>query len=134
MGGVDISTFNLWAVLLAAVSMFLVGGLWYSGPLSQIWLRETKLKPKDIEGGVGLSFGGTFLLSLLAAFILAFFIGKEGDASFGAFAGLTVGIWIATALGTNYLFERKSFTLFLINAGYNLIGFTVMGAVIGQWL
>lgn len=134
MEGIDPSTFNYWAVFLAAVSMFLVGGIWYSGPLSQAWMKETGLKPKDIQGGVGLSFGGTFLLSLLAALVLAFFVGTEADMYFGAFAGLMVGIWIATALGTNYLFERKSLKLFLINAGYNLIGFTVMGAIIGQWL
>jgi hypothetical protein len=134
MEGLDLSTLNYWAVLLAALSMFMVGGIWYSGPLSKVWLRETGLKGKDLQSGVALSFGGTFLLSLLAAFILAMFIGTEADAYFGAFAGLMVGVWIATALGTNYLYERKSLTLFLINAGYNLIGFTVMGAVLGQWL
>ncbi|MCO4255218.1 DUF1761 domain-containing protein [Pseudarthrobacter sp. HLT1-5] len=34
-------------------------------------------------------------------------------------------------MGVNYLFERRSLTLFAINAGYNIVTFTAMGAIIG---
>ncbi|HEY9355651.1 MAG TPA: DUF1761 domain-containing protein [Arthrobacter sp.] len=33
--------------------------------------------------------------------------------------------------GFNYLFERRSLTLFAINASYNVVAFTAMGAIIG---
>ncbi|HEY8511789.1 MAG TPA: DUF1761 family protein [Cyclobacteriaceae bacterium] len=36
-------------------------------------------------------------------------------------------------IGTTYLFERKSFTLFAINAGYSVVTLTVIGIIIGAW-
>jgi hypothetical protein len=49
-------------------------------------------------------------------------------------AGALAGIgWVATAIGVNYLFERKSFRLFLINAGYMAVSLTIMGAILGAW-
>lgn len=42
--------------------------------------------------------------------------------------GLT---FVAAAFGINYLFERRSLKLWAINAGYNVIAFTVMGVIIG---
>lgn len=54
--------------------------------------------------------------------------------AFGLFAGLAVGLgWIATAFDINYLFERKSMTLFVINAGYNIVAAAVMGVIIGAF-
>lgn len=86
------------------------------------------------KNNLAKTFGGSFVLSLISAFILAFFIGTESDSGFGAFAGFMVGIWIACSFGINYLFEMKSLKLFLINALYNVISFTVMGLIIGAWL
>lgn len=62
---------------------------------------------------------------------LAAFIGAGGPA-FGAFAGLAAGAtWVAAAFGVNYLYERRPFSLWAINGGYNTVTFTVMGAIIG---
>lgn len=33
--------------------------------------------------------------------------------------------------GFRYLFERRTLVLFAINAGYNTVTFTAMGAIIG---
>jgi len=40
---------------------------------------------------------------------------------------------VALSFGVTYLFERKSFGLFLINAGYHGLAFTLMGAILGAW-
>ena len=62
-----------------------------------------------------------FILTLVMSFNLAFFIGSN-DAMFGLFAGFAAGFgWVAMAFGVNYLFERRSFTFYLINAGYNVV-------------
>jgi hypothetical protein len=52
--------------------------------------------------------------------------------------GLHVGLmgaffFIAPALGVIYLFEQRPFKLWLINAGYQIVNFSAMGAVIGAW-
>ena len=62
---------------------------------------------------------------------LAFFIG-DNDAVFGLFAGFATGLgFVSLALGVNYLFEGKPLKLWLINAGYNTVVFSVMGLIIG---
>ena len=62
---------------------------------------------------------------------LAFFIGNN-DAAFGLVAGLATGLgFVSLALGVNYLFEGKPLKLWLINAGYNTVVFSVMGLIIG---
>jgi hypothetical protein len=79
-------------------------------------------------------FVGTFILALLIALNLALFLGPDRTLGFGVFAGFMAGLlWVAAAFGITYLFERKPFGLFLINAGYHVILFTIVGAIIGVW-
>ena len=79
-------------------------------------------------------FGTSFILSLVASINLAMFLGPDQDAGMGAFYGFLAGFgWVATFVGTHYLFERKSFKLFLINAGYSVVSLTLMGTIIGAW-
>lgn len=125
---------NYLAVALAALSAFLLGGLWYSPALfATRWaalsgVSEEKLK----SGSMAMIFGGAFLLNLVAAFVLAMFIGKGAELQFATAAGLSVGLcWVATSFGVSYLFERRPLGLWLINAGYFTLQFTLMGAILG---
>jgi hypothetical protein len=68
------------------------------------------------------------------AFNLAAFIGAKASVSFGLFGGLATGLgWVAMSLGVIYLFEQRSPKLWLINSGYQVVAFTVMGALLGAW-
>lgn len=79
-------------------------------------------------------FGLALLLMLVIAFNLAAFIGPEAGWQFGLTAGALAGIgWVAAAIGINYLFERRSVKLWLINAGYMAVSFMAMGAILGSW-
>jgi hypothetical protein len=40
---------------------------------------------------------------------------------------------VATAFGVVYLFEQRSFALWGIDAGYQILAFTLMGAILGAW-
>ena len=40
---------------------------------------------------------------------------------------------MAASFGINYLFERKSLKLFLINAGYHTLQFTLIGLILALW-
>ena len=122
---------NWLAVLLAALAGFIVGGLWYSVLFAKVWQREAGVTDEQLKHGTVRVFVGSFLLAVVMAVVLAAFIG-DGGAGFGALAGLATGAaWVAAALGVNYLFERRSLTLFAINASYNIVTFTAMGAIIG---
>lgn len=49
-----------------------------------------------------LIFGSAFFLNLVAAIVLAMFLGRHAGWAFGLMASLMIAIaWIATALGTN---------------------------------
>jgi hypothetical protein len=115
--------------------MFLVGGLWYSPLLfARPWMADNGLTEAQLQGGMLRVFGGAFLLSLLMAFNLAAFIGPDPDVSFAVAASAAAGIgWVAESFGLVYLFERKSFRLFLINGGYLAVAFLVMGVILGLW-
>ena len=124
-------------ILLAAIAMFALGSVWYSPVLfAKAWVRESggdpAYKPRAQE--MGRTFGGTFVLLLVCAAVLDWVITNSAAAGEGVSHGLMVGLLaglLATAItGINYLFERKSRTLFLINSGYDLIGFCIMGAVL----
>jgi hypothetical protein len=79
-------------------------------------------------------FSLSFLLALIAAFNLAMFLGPEQRIAYGALYGFLAGFgWVATFIGTHYLFERKSFRLFAINAGYAVVALTVMGIILAAW-
>ena len=130
------SHLNYWAILVSALSTFLIGGIWYSpAVLGKLWMRENGLTEEDIrKGNMPKIFGLAFLLGLIASINLAMFLGPDADLSFGAFAGFAAGIgWVAAFVGIHYLFERKSFKLFLINAGYSVVALTIMGIILGAW-
>lgn len=123
---------NYLAVLLAALSAFLLGGLWYSALFARQWARLTGQSEETLKGGnPAIVFGGAFLLNLVAAYVLAMFLGTL-PLELGALYGLSVGLcWVTASLGVNYLFERRPLGLWLINGGYFTLQFTAMGAIIG---
>jgi len=130
------SQLNYWAVLAAAVASFVLGGLWYSPALFyRPWMRAAALNEEQLHhGNMAKIFGVSLLLQLVAAFVLAMFLGAEADIAFGAIAGFMVGAaWVATSFGVVYLFERRPMALLLINGGYNVVVYTVMGAILGAW-
>jgi hypothetical protein len=128
---------NILAVAAAAVSAFLLGGLWYSPVLfAKKWMAYTGNECAEGEkpkGNMALIFGGAFVLNLVAAYVLAIFLGPL-PLKFGALYGLAVGLcWVATSFGVNDLFERRPLGLWLINAGYAILQYTLMGTIIGAF-
>lgn len=127
---------NYLAVIVAALSTFLVGGLWYSPALfGKAWMRENGFTEEGMKGrSMAKIFGLAFFLALISAINLAMFLGPEDRPAMGALWGFAAGFgWVATFVGTHYLFERKSFALFLINAGYSVVALTLMGVILAAW-
>jgi hypothetical protein len=127
---------NYLAVALAALSAFLLGGLWYSPALfAKKWMAYTGNECAEGErpkGNMGMIFGGAFLLSLISAWVFAMFLGRTMGLHHGALAGVAAGLcWVAASFGISYLFEQRPFGLWLINGGYHTLQFTLYGAIIG---
>ena len=124
---------NWLAVFAAAASSFILGGLWYSALFAKQWQTAAGVTDEQIKNSnMGLIFGGSFVLALIASASFAVFLGSEVDAMTGALYGLTAGLcWVAASFGMNYLFERKNLPLFLINGGYHTLQFTLIGLILG---
>lgn len=125
---------NFLAIILAAVASFIVGGVWYSPmAFAKQWMQETGLtEEKCKQSDMKIVMGGAFALNFLAALVLALFLGPNPELMKAVGFGFATGAcWVGTAFGVNYLFEQRSLRLFLINAGYVTVQFTVMGLVLG---
>ncbi len=127
---------NWAAVIVSTLIAFAVGGAWYSTALfGNAWLEEVGLTEEAVNNAnMRKTFGGTLVLQFLAVIALAVLVGTDSSWQSGLSAGLVIGIfWIATAYGITYLFEQRSMRLFLINAGYNVVLFAIVGTIIGAW-
>ena len=127
---------NYWAVLAAAISAFLLGGLWYSPALFlRVWERESGIsldQPKRTHGAI--VFAVSFIFSLIAATVFALFLGRNPPLNTAVRDGLAIGsCWVATSFGINYQFANRTFKLFLIDAGYHVAQFTLYGVILGLW-
>ena len=131
----DISTLNWLAVILAALSTFLIGGLWYSPILfEKAWMKENNFSYEYLKKGNKLKiFGLTFLFSIVMAFNLAMFLNDASTTTiWGAIAGFLAGFgWVAMAMFITGLFELRSAKYMLIHGGYFTVSFIVMGLIIG---
>ena len=128
---------NYLAVLVAALSAFVVGGLWYSPLLcGTAWMRANNFTEDQVNGfSKARMFGCAVPLLLIMAMNLAIFRADDKtDWVWGLTAGLLAGVgWVATGIAVVGLFENKSWTYILINAGYNVVSFALMGLIIGAW-
>jgi hypothetical protein len=127
---------NYVAVLASALSAFIIGGAWYSPILfGKIWMKETGLTDEVLRKlNMAVTYGLSFVLLLIIAINLAAFLSGPPNLAWGCTAGALAGIgWVAMAFGVTYLFEARSFKLFLVNAGYHAVAFVVMGGILGVW-
>ncbi|WP_337843329.1 DUF1761 domain-containing protein [Rheinheimera sp.] len=122
---------EIWVIVLAAVSSFLVGGLWYSPLLfGKAWNEENGGVPQT--GHPAKVFGVSFLFSLLAAFCFSVLVGPNPGLYPALHMGLMVGLgFVAASFGINYQFAQRSFKLWLIDGGYHTAQFLLFGLVYG---
>jgi len=133
---VSFQTLNIWAILAAAVSAFLVGGLWYSPVMfGAAWKKANGFRSDEPPAAGGKIFGLSFVLSLVMALNLAMFLNEpKTNLAWGATAGFLAGFgWVAMGIGIVALFERRSWRYVAVNGGYLTIALVLMGAILGAW-
>lgn len=134
----DLSTINWLAVIVAAISMFLLGGLWWSPALFyRQWLEANGFTEEQIEAGANppKTFGFSFLFALIMSANLAMFLNDPSTTTaFGAMAGFLAGFgWVTMGIGIVALFEQRPWKYMLINGGYMTVAMTLMGTILGWW-
>ena len=127
---------NWLAVLAAAVSAFVIGGVWYGPLFLRAWSREAGIdmhaqKQKRHPAKV---FGTAFVAALVGAAAFAWWIGPAPDLEYAVRRGVLAGFGIAaTSFGINYAFAGRSLKLWLIDGGYHTLQFAVYGMILGIW-
>jgi hypothetical protein len=126
---------NWLSVIASALAAFAVGGFWYSFLFAKAWKKLINVTSEEIDKSrMILIFVTTFALNLLAALVLDMFIGVKATTGSGLAAGLLISVvWIASSFAINYLYTSKPFKLFLIDAGYYVTYYSVMGIILGAW-
>jgi hypothetical protein len=133
---------DMWAVLLAAATSFIFGGIWY-GALSKQWMAAAGLTETQVSGPDGPSpwpFVITFAAQLVMAWTLAGLLlhlaksGVTANLYSGAATGLFVWLgFIATTLVVSHQFQMQKTALTLIDGGHWLGVMLIQGAIIG-WM
>ena len=121
--------------ILGGIAAFLLGLLWYTVLFGKQWQAETGISDDEAKKGMGLTHGLALVCMVLMSFPLNAYvinIHDLADQTFvhgaypGALAGFSYG---ATAIGINYLYQKKSLKLFLIDASYLVAFLALSGGV-----
>ncbi len=134
---------NWVAILVAALAYFALGALWYSKALfANRWIADLKIDVNDpnAKKGMGMMFGGSFALMFIQSLAIAIIAERlDLDVSgAGWMSGLKLGAFTgccfcSTQIGINYFYEKKPMSLFLINAGYAIVGNIIAAIIICSW-
>lgn len=133
---------NYLAVFLAGLASMAVGSVWYAqGVFGRTWAKLAKVDMnKKVSGSeMAVLMGGTFVISLITAYVLAhvtylsntFYSGNSWLSSALQTAGWAWLGFTAVRFATHDMFEGRPRQLTLLNIGNELVTFLAMGLVIG---
>ncbi len=126
--------FNWLAVIAAAASAFLLGGIWYGPLFKKAWCREAGVDPDSAPRHPARIFAIAFVCSLLSALIFTVLLPTGAGAADGFGVGFVVGLFfVAMSFGINYAFAQRSLKLWMIDSGYHILQFILYGVILGAW-
>lgn len=132
---------NYWAVLLAAIASMGIGSVWYAQSVfGKPWakLARVDMHKKQSANQMAFLFGGTFIVALITAYVLAHvsylshsffkndFLQDAVTTAFWLWLGLT-----AARIFTHDSFEGRPLKLTALTVSHELVTLLVMAAIIG---
>jgi hypothetical protein len=128
---------NYLAVVVAAITYWFLGALWYALLFSKPWMALEHVTDEQARSmNPVLPYVITFLLNLLIAFVLAQLCLWRSATTAARGAALGILLWvgfIGPITYTTYMYEMRPWQLFAINQFYPLVGLCLMGAILGAW-
>ena len=126
---------NWVAIIIAVVVNMALGALWFS-PLLFVkpWMAMRVDKTPPSGTASPMLYAITAVGALVSAITLDWIIGLAGARTLlgGAIIGLYAGLgFVAPAILSDNLFNERPFKLYLIVAGFPVVGLLVMGAILG---
>ncbi len=129
---------NYLAVLVSVVWMFFLGFLWYGPLFGEAWLGMVGMDMATAEAnppGASIWMANIFA-SAMGVYALAWVCMKMGVES--AVNGLMTGAFIGIAFNllpgmVNGFFAQAPYGLAWIQGGFQVIGWSVAGVILGAW-
>jgi len=135
-----VTQINVLALLVAGVSPFALGALWYSPVgFGKAWAAAhgyTKEKLVDLRQAAGRAYAVSLLCYLFMALVIAILVALTGVATFiqGMWLGTLLWAGFAFTIGlTGNMFSKKPLSTFLIDTGYQLVYLNIMGGILAAW-
>lgn len=132
----DFADVNYLAVLVGALAYWIIGALWYSPVLfGRRWGEITGITAENAGNPMASYLGGLVVLFVQVTG-LAFLANATRGSTLVDGLQLGLGVSVAfcvTQLLLNQIYERRSGTLFAINAGYAVVGLTVAALIVTLW-
>lgn len=132
---------NYLAVLVGGIIIFALGGLWYSALFSKPWIAlqgktEAELRAQSAGSSMAAMYVQAFVCGLITSWVIAVLLNHFVNLT--PIRGAMVGAlcWLGFAGATSYagaLFSMKPKQLWLIDSGYNLVSFVLVGALLAVW-
>ncbi len=129
---------NYLAVLVAAVAIFMLGGLWYSPVMfAKKWVALQGKSMEEMSGGASPAlYVQVFLCGLVTSYVIA--LALQHFHGPGVHPGFMVGslAWLGFAGPSSYgtaLFSFKPKALWAIDTGFNLVSFLLAGVILAVW-
>lgn len=137
----EFNDINYLAVLVAGFVNFAIGALWYTVLFGKVWQKESgitqEMAASTGTAGMVTTMGSSFILMTVMALGLAMILSAQVglmDLMAGLKTGLMAGVmFCAASIGINYLYQRKSMKLFIIDALYQVLYMGISGAILGMW-
>lgn len=130
-------TINFWAVLVAAAASMVIGSVWYSPALfGKTWMKLAGITASDEKKGRNRGMALMVVSSLVTAYVLAYIVDYATADTF--YEGVVVGflVWlgfVATTFLMAVAFEGKSWQLYFINNGNQLLTLVTMAVILTLW-
>jgi len=120
--------------IIGGAAAFLLGFLWYSALFGKVWQAETGITDEQAKSGAALAFGLSFVMMVIMSVPLNFVVNLHEPAEqtfvHGGFHGAMLGLLLAApAIAINYLYQKKSLKLYLIDASYVVLFMALSGGV-----
>ncbi len=140
MDNIDLGSLNYLAIIVGVIINQALGAAWY-GAWGKPWMAEVGLTQEDMEAMKGTAQQWyPYVVAIVSAliFTLALAVLIQGMGAEDFVDGLTLGLlaaiaFVVTAYATTYSFESRSLKLFLINIGYPLISYAIIGVLLAVW-
>lgn len=129
---------NLLAVFVVTLFTFILGGVWYSKILfANLFIKNIKLSEEELKkGGTGLIFLYEFIAAFITNYVLASLIFLLNTNDFWRGFQLGIIVWIGFVAMTHLstvTFEKRNFTLYLIQIFYRLVAISISGGILAVW-